>query len=160
MPPFPWWEIAQHPMLDAMFAYPCKIMQYCDFEGLSATVINFARFNSLANLLCFMSRISWTVICQAFWSIAKAFFYRSWHDILHRCFVITSHAYGPGYGFTIATVQCERDTQFFAIITTELKAIGTPALVAFLHQSSAFMFPRSDRKSLSCNTKLFSLIIR
>lgn len=45
-----------------------------------------------------------------------------------------------GASLTIATVQDERNTQFFAIIATELKAIGTPTLVAFLHRYSAFMF--------------------
>lgn len=56
----------------------------------------------------------------------------------------------PSYSFMIATVQCESDTQFFTIITTELKAIGIPALGAFLHRYSAFMFPLRP-EGLSCN---------
>ncbi|KDA60454.1 hypothetical protein AA98_5108 [Escherichia coli 2-011-08_S1_C1] len=37
--------------------------------------------------------------------------------------------------------KSERNTQFFAIIATEFKAVGTPTLVAFLHRYSTFMFP-------------------
>ncbi len=71
-------------------------------------------------LPCFMSSISRTVISQPLdWPfrsfIAKAFFYRSWHHILHCRFIVTSRACCPVYGFTNATIQCERDTQFCAI---------------------------------------------
>lgn len=76
----------------------------------------------------FMRNIRRTIVRQpldAFFGqpASEPLFYRARHHILHRGAVVASRAGGPVYGFPVAAVQRERDPQFIAVVTPELKAV-------------------------------------
>jgi hypothetical protein len=60
------------------------------------------------------------------------------HDVLHGFTVISTVTFaGSAKCLAIATVQSERDPQFFTVITAELEAVRAPPLVTF----SNYHFP-------------------
>ena len=92
----------------------------------------------------FMHAIRGTVIRQTLHRcarqlIAEALFYRPQHDILHDRAVVAPRACSPVYGLAVAAVQRIRYTQFFTIIAAELKAILTPAHIAFRNCDFTFI---------------------
>ena len=73
--------------------------------------------------------------------LAEAMFDRGHHQIAH---IVGGYSSGRGdiaHHLPIATVECEGDTDLFAIVAADLEAIGTPACIAGGDSNAAVMTP-------------------
>jgi hypothetical protein len=77
--------------------------------------------------------------------VTEATLHGTQHDVLHGFTVISTGTCRPVKCLAIATVQRERDPQFFTVITAELEAVGAPPLVTFSNGHFPSMRPLRGR---------------